>query len=86
MRNTTLKGDVPPFIMELPSYHLPKFKALRIHLWDKLKHYIKKAFTIILASTIVIWFLSSFSFSYEFLLETIEYEGEEIVANLRMDE
>ena len=86
MRNTTLKGDVPPFIMELPSYHLPKFKALMIHLWDKLKHYIKKAFTIILASTIVIWFLSSFSFSYEFLLETIEYEGEEIVANLRMDE
>ena len=86
MRNTTLKGEVPPFIMELPSYHLPKFKALRIHLWDKLKHYIKKAFTIILASTIVIWFLSSFSFSYEFLLETIEYEGEEIVANLRMDE
>ena len=86
MRNTTLKGEVPPFIMELPSYHLPKFKALMIHLWDKLKHYIKKAFTIILASTIVIWFLSSFSFSYEFLLETIEYEGEEIVANLRMDE
>ena len=86
MRNTTLMGDVPPFIMELPSYHLPKFKALMIHLWDKLKHYIKKAFTIILASTIVIWFLSSFSFSYEFLLETIEYEGEEIVANLRMDE
>ena len=86
MRNTTLKGEVPPFIMELPSYHLPKFKALMIHLWDKLKHYIKKAFTIILASTIVIWFLSSFSFSYEFLLETIEYEGGEIVANLRMDE
>ena len=86
MRNTTMKGEVPPFIMELPSYHMPKFKALMIHLWDKLKHYIKKAFTIILASTIVIWFLSSFSFSYEFLPEVITYEGEEIVTNLRMDE
>lgn len=86
MRNTTMKGDVPPFIMELPSYHRPQFKALMIHLWDKVKHYIKKAFTIILASTIVIWFLSSFSFSYEFLPEVINFEGEEIVANLRMNE
>ncbi|MGN1294774.1 MAG: ferrous iron transport protein B [Bacilli bacterium] len=86
MRNTTMKGEVPPFIMELPAYHAPQFKALMIHMWDKLKHYVKKAFTIILASTIVIWFLSSFSFSYEFLPEVIEYEGEEIVANLRMNE
>ena len=86
MRNTTMKGEVAPFIMELPSYHAPQFKSLMIHLWDKLKHYVKKAFTIILASTIVIWFLSSFSFSYEFLSEVIEYEGEEIVANLRMNE
>ena len=86
MRNTTMNGEVAPFIMELPSYHAPQLKSLMIHLWDKLKHYVKKAFTIILASTIVIWFLSSFSFSYEFLPEVIEYEGEEIVANLRMNE
>ncbi|MGN1295895.1 MAG: nucleoside recognition domain-containing protein, partial [Bacilli bacterium] len=86
MRQTTMKGEVPPFIMELPSYHWPQFKALMIHLWDKLKHYVKKAFTIILASTIVIWFLSSFSFKFEFLPETIIFEGEEIVANVRMDE
>lgn len=86
MRQTTMRGEVPPFIMELPSYHLPQFKALMLHLWDKLKHYIKKAFTIILASTIVIWFLSSFSFSYEFLPEVITFEGEEIIANIRMNE
>lgn len=86
MRNTSMKGEVPPFIMELPSYHMPQAKALMLHLWDKLKHYIQKAFTVILASTIVIWFLSSFSFRFEFLLESIEYEGEKIVTNLRMDE
>lgn len=86
MRNTTMKGDVPPFIMELPNYHLPQFKSLMIHLWDKLKHYIEKAFTIILASTIIIWFLSSFSWGYEFLPSVIMYEGEEIVVNLRMNE
>ncbi len=64
MRNTTLKGSVPPFIMELPAYHAPQFKSLMIHLWDKLKHFIKKTFTIILASTIVIWFLSNFGWDW----------------------
>ena len=67
MRHTTMRGDIPPFIMELPTYHLPQFKSLMIHLWDKLKHFIKKAFTIILASTIIVWFISHFSFDWKFL-------------------
>jgi len=86
MRKTTMRGRISPFIMELPDYRLPQFKSLMIHLWDKLKDYIKKAFTIILASTIVIWFLSSFSWSYEFLPTAFEFEGEEVVANLRMND
>ena len=86
MRSTTMRGEVPPFIMELPAYHVPRFSSLMIHLWDKTKHYIKKAFTIILASTIVIWFFSSFSFHWEFLIETRVIDGEEITANFRMDE
>ena len=64
MRNTTQKGEAAPFIMELPAYHWPQFKALMIHLWDKTKHFVKKAFTIILASTIVIWFLSNFGWNW----------------------
>jgi len=67
MRNTTMKGEVPPFIMELPAYHAPQFKGLMIHLWDKTKHFVKKAFTIILASTIVIWFVSHFSWGWTYL-------------------
>ncbi len=67
MRSTTMKGEVPPFIMELPAYHLPQGKALMIHLFDKAKHFIKKAFTIILASTIVIWFVSHFSWNWQYL-------------------
>ena len=69
MRKTTLKGEVAPFIMELPSYHLPQFKSLMIHLWDKLKHFIHKAFTIILASTIIIWVLSNFSWDWSYVGE-----------------
>ena len=86
MHSTTMRGEVPPFIMELPAYHLPRFSSLMIHLWDKTKHYIKKAFTIILASTIVIWFFSSFSWNWEFLIETRLVGEEEVTANFRMDE
>ena len=86
MRNTTKKGDTPPFIMELPNYRKPQPKALLVHLWDKLKHYVEKAFTIILASTIVIWFLSSFSVNWEFLPSLEVLNGEEVLANFRMDE
>ncbi len=67
MRNTTLKGDAAPFIMELPAYHWPQFRALMIHLWDKTKHFVKKAFTIILASTIIIWFLTNFGWNWAYL-------------------
>ena len=86
MRSTTLRGETPPFIMELPAYHAPLFKGLMIHLWDKTKHFVKKAFTIIFASTIVIWFLSSFNWQWQFLLEEIEYEGETVMVNLHADQ
>ncbi len=59
---------VSPFIMELPAYHIPQPKNVLAHLWEKLKHYVIKAATIIAASTIVIWFLKSFSFTFQFLL------------------
>lgn len=60
LKATALKGEPPPFIMELPAYHRPQFKSTMIHLWDKLKHFIVRAGTVIAASIVVIWFLSSF--------------------------
>ena len=80
MRSTTMKGDVPPFIMELPAYHAPGFKNLMLHLWDKAKHFVKKAFTIILASTIVIWFVSHFSWGWNYLPD--EQINESILAGV----
>ena len=76
MRNTSMRGEVPPFIMELPAYHKPSFKALMIHLWDKTKHFVKKAFTVIIASTILIWLLSHLSFKFQYL------EDEEITSSM----
>ena len=82
MRSTTMRGETPPFVMELPDYHSPRFKNLMMHLWDKLKHYVEKAFTIILVSCIVIWLLSNFSWNWTFLMQ--EMDGE--MVNLRMNE
>lgn len=58
----TIKGSESPFIMEMPAYHLPRAKSIVILLWEKLKHYLAKAATIIAGSAVVIWFLSSFGF------------------------
>ena len=80
MRSTTQKGSTPPFIMELPTYHRPQIKSLLALLWEKAKHFIEKAFTIILASTIIIWVFSHFSFTWKFL--TDEQMSESILAGL----
>lgn len=69
MRNTTMRGETSPFIMELPTYHMPGFKNLMLHLWDKAKHFIQKAFTIILISCVVIWFLSNFTWDWSYVGE-----------------
>ena len=67
MRATTQKGDVTPFIMELPTYRKPQTTSLLLHVWDKLKHFLEKAFTIILASTVIIWIVSHFDWNWHFL-------------------
>ena len=69
LNNTTQKEEVPPFIMELPSYHLPQFKSLMIHIWDKAKHFLKKASTIILFTTIIVWLLSHLSWNWMYINE-----------------
>lgn len=60
MRVFTKDKYVSPFIMELPQYHLPQARNVGAHLWEKLKHYVIKAATILTASLIVIWFLKTF--------------------------
>lgn len=80
MHHTTQKGDVPPFIMELPSYRLPQLRSTMLLLWDKTKHFIKKAFTVILLSTIIIWLISHFSWGWKFLSD--EEMGQSILAGI----
>ncbi|MDR1605743.1 MAG: ferrous iron transport protein B [Streptococcaceae bacterium] len=57
-----LGGSVTPFIMELPNYHLPKWSNVLRYAFDKGLSFIKRAGTIILATTILLWFLMTFDF------------------------
>ncbi|MFQ9328446.1 ferrous iron transport protein B, partial [Enterocloster bolteae] len=55
-------GDPAPFVMELPAYHLPTVSNVLRSMWERGWSFIKKAGTVILLSTIFIWFTSSFGF------------------------
>ena len=65
LRNTVLKGEAAPFVMEMPPYRLPTLKGLVIHMWDRGKGFIKKAGTVIFAASVIIWFCQSFSFLFQ---------------------
>lgn len=64
LNRTSFKGDPVPFIMELPNYRLPSVKTTVMLAWDKAKDFITKAFTIIFAATVVIWFLQTFDIRF----------------------
>ena len=54
------QGRPTPFVMELPAYHMPSIKSWALHVWERCWAFMKKAGTVIFASTIVVWFLTNF--------------------------
>lgn len=66
------QGDPAPFVMELPSYKLPSLKGVLIHMWEKAKSFIKKAGSVILLSSIILWLLQRFNWSFQFVGEDLD--------------
>ena len=60
LRSTIIKGESTPFVMELPPYRMPTFKGILIHTWERTWQYIKKAGTVILGVSIVLWAMMTF--------------------------
>ena len=60
LRSTVIKGESTPFVMELPPYRMPTLKGVLIHTWNRTWQYIKKAGTIILGISIVLWAFMTF--------------------------
>ncbi len=65
MKNSLFKGNPVPFVMELPAYRFPSARSVVLHMWDKAKDFLRKAFTIIFLATIVIWVLQNFDFRFQ---------------------
>ena len=60
LRMTVLRGEATPFVMELPPYRLPTFKGLAIHTFERVWQYIKKAGTVILGISVLLWAMMTF--------------------------
>ncbi len=60
LRKTMFGGEAVPFVMELPNYRMPGAKNVGHLLWDKAKDFLQRAFTVIFAATLIIWFLQTF--------------------------
>ncbi len=60
LRSTILKGESTPFVMELPPYRLPTMKTISIHTWERTWLYLKKAGTVILLASIIVWVMMTF--------------------------
>ena len=59
LKRTMFKGLSTPFVMELPTYKVPSLKGVLLHTWEKVKGFLKKAGTLILACSIVLWILQN---------------------------
>lgn len=60
LRHTVLRGEATPFVLELPPYRLPTLRGVLIHGWERTWMYLKKAGTVILAISILLWAAMSF--------------------------
>ena len=59
LKRTLFKGMSAPFVMELPTYKIPSIKGVLLHTWEKVKGFLRKAGTIILALSIILWILQN---------------------------
>jgi ferrous iron transport protein B len=77
LRATVLKGPTTPFVMELPPYRAPTFRGLLIHTWERTWQYIKKAGTVILAFSVILWAMMTFPRLSEERIQAFDQTREE---------
>jgi ferrous iron transport protein B len=86
LRSTIIKGDPTPFVMELPPYRLPTLKGILIHTWERVWSYIRKAGTVILAVSILLWAAMTFPTLPESVTEKFEVNRQAVAASAQNKE
>jgi len=80
LRSTMFRGETTPFLMELPPYRMPTWKGLSLHMWDRGWMYLRKAGTVILMLSIIMWVAISYPKPSESkLIGLTEHEQEALV-------
>lgn len=85
LRSTLFKGPATPFLLELPPYRLPTFRGLLIHTWERTWMYLRKAGTVILAISILLWAMMTFPELPEASRQVFEQQRESLVAEFPED-
>lgn len=66
LRATTFSGEIEPFVMEMPPYHIPTVKGVLMHMWERTVLYLKKAGTFILGASILVWFITAYPMDVQY--------------------
>ncbi len=82
LRVTIIKGASTPFVMELPPYRMPTFKGLAIHTWERTFQYIKKAGTVILGFSIILWAMMTFPMLPDSRIEEFESRRQALLGSV----
>ena len=80
LRVTVIRGAATPFVMELPPYRMPTFKGLAIHTWERTWQYIKKAGTVILGFSIILWAMMTFPGLPDSTMKEFEVQRQALLA------
>jgi ferrous iron transport protein B len=86
LRTTILKGESVPFVMELPPYRMPTLKGVLIHMWERGALYLRKAGTIILGISIILWAMTTFPGLSDADKSSFDNERETVQATATLDE
>lgn len=70
MHHTMFRGSSAPFVLELPDYRFPSARSVLMLMWEKAKEFIQKAFTVIFAASVLIWFLGAFDIRFNYVTDT----------------
>lgn len=82
LRSTVIKGPSTPFVMELPPYRLPTMRGLFIHTWERTWQYLKKAGTVILAISVLLWLAMTFPSLPENVVADFEARSATVAASI----
>ena len=71
-KHTLFAGNPVPFVMELPNYRLPSPKSVVLLIWEKVKDFLTRAFTVIFVASIAIWILQTFDIRFNIVADSAD--------------